>query len=745
MEKRHRYILLSNNTGERLELEQAPVGFDATKFNLLRDLVYLGILKKISVEFSFVGDGFEFCQRHRLLFGIDADIRIRRYKNNPNEFEFEGKLNQENYNEDRKLNKYSCDIIQSSFVQKFSNREDVKLNVLNNISLDRLPVVPAGLKNATIRGKQIEFYSEFDGSAVQEPDVFHHTPPFLLKVNGNPGVKGVYELSANTWIPDTLVVEDCENNPMITSDAAFYVNVLGQTQTLQLKFKINFTATYLGAIELGSTDTETNHIVYRMLKVNDDNSVDEQLFFENISHREGSVTLEYNFNQSVSVAAGQYLVLLCERWGQPLPIGVTRPLDVTEMDTSLKTEIVYNTLQLTIDQDSIVDDSVHQVLLPHELFSNLIAQINGGEFYSDVFGREDLGYDVDGEFAYLGITTGELLRGIPPDEVQIATSMREAFASYSSIICLGAIIDKDQIRIDPLDVLFNANISANIGEVKELNIVPAKGFLFNSVKAGYPVFEYEQENGRDEVNTEYQFTNSLQAVKKELDLVSKYYGGSYFVEFARRMSVINTGTADTKFDGKICFIDLIKVDGELISRRLEDILFVDGIFSPETAINLRIAPGQNMLRWKKYLNIPLDKKEKVYYFQSKDKNASLNLVTALGTTVDGQDLDTGGATLFKPEERQFKCPITIDLLFSILANPLGIVHYTYEGEKFFDYLFEVDAETDKGQATWRMLGTKDSPVQVIEDVAIGNYLKYGDGLQDFVKYGDGPDDFILYQ
>ena len=43
----------------------------------------------------------------------------------------------------------------------------------------------------------------------------------------------------------------------------------------------------------------------------------------------------------------------------------------------------------------------HPVILPHELFTNMISQINGGEFYSEFFGRLDIGYEADGAGAFL--------------------------------------------------------------------------------------------------------------------------------------------------------------------------------------------------------------------------------------------------------------------------------------------------------------------------------------------------------
>jgi len=186
--------------------------------------------------------------------------------------------------------------------------------------------------------------------------------------------------------------------------------------------------------------------------------------------------------------------------------------------------------------------------------------------------------------------------------------------------------------------------------------------------------------------------------------------------------------------------------GNLISRRNEDILFVSGIFSPETAINLRISPGQNMLRHAKYLLIPLNRKNnKHYFFQTKDKNSGLKIVTALGTSNDGEDLELGNKSYFLPEFRDFKSPITIGQLFAILANPLGLIRYSYEGEKFFDYLFEVDSEVEKALGSWTMLGTRPTPIEVADDVDSGDYLKYNTGPDDFIKYDNGDKDYVLWQ
>jgi hypothetical protein len=736
MRAKYNTWLMCNDDGDSILLEQSPIGWDAVKFNLIRDLTYLGIMKSISVEYEFVGDGFRFLQSKRLKYGIDADILLRQYINNPNQWLFDGKVNQENYNEDRKFRKYKVDIVQSSFVQNFQNREDIVVNVLNNISLDRQSIEPASLANCLFRGKQIEFYSEFEGSSLTEPEIYHHTLPFFLKVNGNAGVNSTANIFPGSWDETT------EDDPLIEVGNATYVNLLPGAQEPLFTWSFNVSLSYRGNTNLNPA--AEIYIDYRFLLVNEDNSVDSTIYFNRITldwHVHNTLTLDLSGTFAPSVQPNQFIVLLCEHRTNLPPV----ILGGDELEITGRVEIIYNTMEMTIAQNSNVSDSIHPVILPHELFSNLVAQINGGSLYSEVFGRTELGYYADGEFAYLGITKGELLRGIDPSEVQIPTSMRDAYKSYSSIIGLGALITERQIRIDPLEILFNSNITTDLGEVNDLQISPAKEFLFNSVKAGYPKNEYEQENGRDEFNTQYQYTNSFKSVKKELDLMSVYNGDGYGIEFARRASVITTGTADSRYDDIIFLVDMI-LDGEtLMTRRLEGILEVSGIFSPETALNLRIAVGQNMLRQKKFLNIPLHKKDKLYFFQSKDKNASLHLVTDLGTTNDGQDLDTGEIALFLPDQRGFNVPITIERLFAILANPLGLIQYRYKREDFFDYLMEVDSETDKGKGQWRTLGTRDTPVEIVDDAQEGNILMHDDGLTDYVAHDDAEDDLVLYE
>ena len=118
-------------------------------------------------------------------------------------------------------------------------------------------------------------------------------------------------------------------------------------------------------------------------------------------------------------------------------------------------------------------------------------------------------------------------------------------------------------------------------------------------------------------------------------------------------------------------------------------------------------------------------------------------MTALGESIDGEDLILEGAPYFLPEQKSFERSITLQILTEIIANPLGIIKYTQKGEVFFDYLMEVDSETETKSTPYKMLSSRPSPMKITEGVEYGNFIKYDNGPEDFIEYE--PQGLILYQ
>ncbi len=730
--KQYTIILACTQDSEVLELKEAPRNWSATKFNVLRDRVYFGMLKTVSVEFQFVGESFKWLQRKRLLYGVDADIQIMIYYRD--QFIMRGKLNQEAAQEDRKLKLYKCDILQSAAIQDFTNREDIELNIFNTISLDRLPISPAERKPCSFQGFKINFNSKFkEPPPSDEPYKYHHIVPYVSEYNGNPNV----QIGAGTDSVTSAVAVSEMPEELKRRECAIIVNRLPDAQIFNVHLDLKHTAAQGYFENIGGFNKPGWRLIIR--KLNAENVVVDTLW-ETPDNIMAFGVFNHIVDLTTALNPGEYVVFSCEqlmRFGS----GSTIVYVDTERDFVVHT---YEKVSITIVQDSALSPTTHNVVLPFELFTNLVKQINGGIFESEFFGRTDVGYAIDGPGAYVALTKGEFLRGVTAD-IQLTTSFRKAFQSYSCLFCLGAVFTEKGVRIEPLDKLITNQLATDIGAIDNFLLMPARDYLFNSVKAGYPIQEYEENNGRDEFNTTYQYSNSLRAVKQEWDLVSKFYGDGYGIEFARRASVINTGTADTRYDSKIFFICCKPTENGLVTKTVEDVLLVEGIFNPETAYNLDIAVGQNMIRNGKFLNVPLHRKTKMYFFQSKDKNTALKLTTFLGTTNDGEDLSLSNKAYFIPEERSGNAQFTLDMLFDILRRPLGVIAYENEGEQFYDLLLEVNAEKEKAMATWKFLGTRSSPPLVDPDIDDGPYLMWKSEEGAYIKYKDGDKQFIKYK
>jgi hypothetical protein len=149
---------------------------------------------------------------------------------------------------------------------------------------------------------------------------------------------------------------------------------------------------------------------------------------------------------------------------------------------------------------------------------------------------------------------GEAIRELP--NAVLKTSFQDYFNSYNSLFNLGAQVINDVLWIEPKADLYNdAGEIFDLGEVSDFAIGYAEEYLVNSVKIGYPAQDYDERNGRYEFNDTIQEKLPVTAVNKELDLVSKYRGDSYGIEF-NRGKLNNKDTTDNKGDNEVFIINV---------------------------------------------------------------------------------------------------------------------------------------------------------------------------------------------
>ena len=273
---------------------------------------------------------------------------------------------------------------------------------------------------------------------------------------------------------------------------------------------------------------------------------------------------------------------------------------------------------LYAEEDSRFDATTAKCYLAHDLLNQLstICANKKKVFYSDYFGRKDLGYPKDGPGAYIGMTHGFAVRGftklpIPdPDKgienlyKPMTTSLRDAFSSLKSVLNVGVGIEevngKERVRVEDLSYFYNNNVTIKLpNQVKKLTRATASEYYWPSIEVGYENGGDNQEaQGLDEPNGKSNFTTFINKGKNTFSQLSKYIGGMYAMEFTRRKPLSLFPSTDTKYDTDVFLLDLKPGNNILEQRKWHDDLEKPptGIFSPETATNLRFSPFNMLLR-----------------------------------------------------------------------------------------------------------------------------------------------------
>lgn len=277
--------------------------------------------------------------------------------------------------------------------------------------------------------------------------------------------------------------------------------------------------------------------------------------------------------------------------------------------------ILNTTLDIFGTSNEYYDPTTVDCILPHELFSQFVSIYTGQQnaFYSEFFGRKELGYESDGAGAYMALLNGKMLRGFPFNECQFNTSLKEAFEALDAIFCMAGTIEniggQYRFRIEPYKDLLTTNVIVTLGEMlSEVERRVNEKAIISEIECGYKELEFEELNGLYNFNGQFNFKTPLNIEGTKLDIVSKWIAGDVAIELTRRQSFQENPSKDFKFDKDIFIIDAKElreiINGEavplgvpLVARTNEGYTKIEGIYASNLAYNLNISPKRNLLRW----------------------------------------------------------------------------------------------------------------------------------------------------
>lgn len=229
---------------------------------------------------------------------------------------------------------------------------------------------------------------------------------------------------------------------------------------------------------------------------------------------------------------------------------------------------------IAVVAETSTGSSSANVLMVHETLNKSVAYITGQNdaVYSEFFGRQDLGYALNGCGAYKSITNGFQIRKFTTQLNPPKLSFQEILNSLNGVFSLGmgyeTISATNKIRVEDRAYFYQDVEILFITDIGEYREEVATDKIHNSVKIGYTKYLDEGIKLLDEYNAEHQYTTPIKNSDQELDLRSSLIASGYAIETTRRSQYADTEKDSTKYDD----------DGFLIAVVLQSTTPISGTF-----------------------------------------------------------------------------------------------------------------------------------------------------------------------
>jgi hypothetical protein len=597
-----------------------PIGWNSDNKEFARNTDYDGIVSKFSNSLKFIDNGADYINLAFELYDVMAEIKMTKYERHPRTDKwvrsYWGYLDLMT----RKMedNQLSVKFNSGGLQEDIKSREDESVEVDRLTSIDGSAIEQINEKEVILEGRRIFLKSKWEVKASENTA---YLSVFSRDGNTRSQTQGVtINLNSKSHEQAQSILADSRASEGEGSVGMMFLANFDRTREIVVKGKdFSFTPKI--------TDSDFQWAFFKVCLTT--------------YRKEGD--LDYKLKSRINLFhAGYQSVVMSDVWSinnnKIVIPDFNIPLVVNEGDSVALEFFIKSDLKnsfgtgvrrfsveikeikgtLFAEEDSRFDSTTAKCYLAHDLLNQLssICASKNKVFYSDYFGRTDLGYSQDGPGAYIGMTHGFAVRGFtklpipdPDNDIEnlykpMTTSLRDALSSMKSVFNIGVGIEevngKERVRVEELSYFYNNNVTIRLpNQVKKLSRATATDYYWPSIEVGYESGgENEEAQGLDEPNGKSNFTTIINKGKNTYSQLSKYIGGMYAMEFTRRKTSSLFPSEDTKYDSDVFLLDLKSGNNVLEQRKWQDDFekAPTGIFSPETATNLRLSPFNILLR-----------------------------------------------------------------------------------------------------------------------------------------------------
>lgn len=322
-------------------------------------------------------------------------------------------------------------------------------------------------------------------------------------------------------------------------------------------------------------------------------------------------------------------------------------------------------------------------------------------FKSDLLGRTELGYLVDGDGALIGWTNGGNLRKLP--NKKIFANLKDLVDFTDALLCVGFGFETDNgrsiLRLERKSFFYNKSQSViSLGKVYKVKRRLDQKRFYKEIEYGYiGKIDIGKINAIDEFNTLRRASTPIKNTKNKLRISTKIRTSGYQIEAQRRLQF---STADSKLDDENFAIVLIREGAGFRTKRNEGYITILNVIDPQSGYNYDISPARCLKNWYEYLASIMvrstNKKLKFAYGEVNYIMASQKVGETELLREDGEFDLSNVIPLFEPMLYSFdKVKVTGDQWQLIKSMPYGVIDFEDQyGERFEGFLSDKGIEHD---------------------------------------------------
>jgi len=631
--QRVRYRLIDNDRQKELWLENDPKGWNESEKTLKRSDKTYGVFTELSKGLEFFEEGADFLRLAKINRDIEANVVLEEWRMHPQEdTEYrhsKGTLDFSEYEETILGIKVPFKTGGLNAIIKSKRAEKFELDRLLSVKNENIDALLK--KNVEFKGRDIYLITTWDtegsnqeigdlGSTISRVNANNNTGRTSGDINSLP-IKIIGQ-SHEPWATSVTPVRndgDGEGGITYTLSAGnmFFLKT-DQRRELKIDFKYDFIARFqqyedidwcFYRLSLSKFYTnEQGLLQFKDRKViHEIKTADAPTFPDTIL---SEVKMVGNFNgakpQFTHPMKGEYIATEVIEPGESLCFELWVRADLRNTNNAgVRVDAQQVNTTLKIEEESYFDPTVGKTALMHDVGDKLMQIITGEKlkFKSNFYGRkDDLGYEEDGYYAFTGLTSGFWVRGFLDKEMEL--SLKDFLETSNAIHNTGYSIeekdDEEYLILEDMNYFFQNEVTIVLPEqVSNLTRKTASELYYSTLEFGYKKPEgdnlYEESLGLDEYNTKTSYSTPITRVDNKYVKLSPARADSYGMEFARRKQKVTFPEEDTRYDKTVFLLDLKESQTDVLEQRkwADDFETAPiGVYSPETATNLRLTPGR---------------------------------------------------------------------------------------------------------------------------------------------------------